>query len=108
MRILHRFNTRNIDITLIILKTENELKLKLLSEKITNLHFFGLSAALVAELHQCYHHGQTQTSDQYVEDSCYVTKRQSAGLLLVHTHKWEKKKVGTQIEVLVGCFYVDS
>ncbi len=51
------------------------------------LHFFGLSTTLVAELDKRYHHGQTQTTNQDVEDSCYVTKRQGAGLLLVHTHK---------------------
>lgn len=50
----------------------------------TYLHLFGLGAALVAKLYQRYHHGQTQTSNQDVKDSCYITKRQSAGLLLVH------------------------
>ena len=64
----------------------------MVSEKITHLHFFGLSTALVAELYQRYHHGQTQASNQDVEDSCYVTERQSAGLLLGHTHTQGDKR----------------
>lgn len=51
-----------------------------------HLHLFGLGATLVAELHQGHHHCQTQTSDQDVEDTCYITERQSAGLLLDFTH----------------------
>lgn len=68
-----------------------EWDLKLISENITHLHFFGLSTALIAELYQCNHHGQTQTSNQDVEDSRYITERQSAGLLLVKMHRGEKK-----------------
>lgn len=68
-----------------------ECDLKLISENKTHLHFFGLSTALVAELYQCNHHGKTQTSNQDVEDSRYITERQSAGLLLVKTHRGEKR-----------------
>lgn len=40
----------------------------------TYLHFLGLGTALVAELHKGHHHGQTQTSNQDIKDSCYVTE----------------------------------
>lgn len=77
-------------------------------EKIRYLHFFGLSTALVAELYQRYHHGQTQTSNQDVEDSCYVTERQSAGLFLVQTHTKGKKRTATQRRVLKGVFMLTA
>ena len=78
-------------IKLVKLKMKNELTFQLTFEKVRYLHFFGLGAALVAELDQRDHHGQTQTPDQDVEDSCYVTERQSAGLLLVHTHRGKER-----------------
>lgn len=110
VRILHVDRFNNITIILIILitifKIESQLKLKLVSEKISYLHFFGLSPALVAELYQRYHHGQTQPSDQDVEDSCYVTKRQSAGLLLVHTHTQRGKEGSHPEKSVSGYFYV--
>lgn len=61
--------------------------------RMTYLHFLGLGAALVAELHKGHHHGQTQTSDQDIKDSCYVTERESAGLLLAQ-HTQGRKEWG--------------
>lgn len=80
-----------------------ECDLKLISENKTHLHFFGLSTALVAELYQCNHHGKTQTSNQDVEDSRYITERQSAGLLLVKTHRGEKRGRPTE-KCFVRCY----
>lgn len=77
-------------ILLIIFTMEVHLKNLKRGSLQTYLHFFGLSTALVAELYQCDHHGQTQSSNQDVEDSCYITERQSTGLFLGHKHVREK------------------
>lgn len=47
-----------------------------------HLHSAGLCSRLVAELHQGHQHGQTQTSDQNVEDPSYVAEAKSTGLIL--------------------------
>lgn len=75
-----------------------------LFKQMAYLHFFGLSTALVAKLHQRHHHGQTQTSNQDVKDSCYVAKRQSAGLLLVHRTQRRGKRAEKCVS---GCFYIN-
>lgn len=51
-----------------------------------HLHSFRLGSGLVTELNQGHQHGQTESSDQNVEDSSHVAQAESARLLLqMHT-----------------------
>lgn len=52
-----------------------------------HLHSFGFGSGLVTELNQSHQHGQTESSDQNVEDPSHVAQAEGARLLLRSAHE---------------------
>ncbi len=52
-----------------------------------HLHSFRLGSGLVTELNQGHQHGQTESSDQNVEDPSHVAQAEGARLLLWNAHE---------------------
>lgn len=52
-----------------------------------HLHSFRLGSGLVTELNQGHQHGQTESSDQNVEDPSHVAQAEGTRLLLRNAHE---------------------